>query len=167
MMGSIQASRKGRFVVELTSTSITDGHPIDLRYAHPNVGGANAIPQLSWTQGPAGTKSYALTLYDPDAPTGSGFWHWILADIPAGVTSIPEGGPVPAGVRQWVNDAQEDGYSGPFPPSGPAHRYIFTVHALPSEHLPAADDAANVQVRFAIHTSQIAQASVMGTFQEK
>lgn len=166
-MGPIQTLRRGSLVVELTSTSITDGQPIDLRYAHPNVGGTNVVPQLSWTPGPEDTRSYAITLYDPDAPTGSGFWHWIAADIPAGVTSIPENGPVPAGTRQWVNDAQEDGYSGPFPPSGPAHHYIFTVHAMPTAHLPASDDAANVQVRFAINTTQLAHASVMGTFQEK
>jgi Raf kinase inhibitor-like YbhB/YbcL family protein len=151
--------------MELTSTSITEGEPIDLSYAHASVGGRNVIPQLSWTPGPAGTKSYAITIYDPDAPTGSGFWHWILADVPADVTEIPEGGPLPAGVRQWVNDAQEPGYSGPFPPAGPAHRYIHTVHAMPSAHLDAADDAANVQVRFAIHTTELDQASVTGTFQ--
>lgn len=151
--------------MELTSTSIADGQPIDSRYAHPNVGGRNVIPQLSWTQGPVGTRSYAITIYDPDAPTGSGFWHWILADIPADVTEIPEGGPLPEGVRQWINDAQEEGYSGPFPPPGPSHRYIHTVHAMPAEHLPADDEAANVQVRFAIHTSQLAEAGVTGTYQ--
>lgn len=150
--------------MELTSTSITDGEPIGLTYAHPNVGGSNVIPQLSWTPGPEGTRSYAITIYDPDAPTGSGFWHWILADIPADVTEIPEGGPLPAGARQWVNDAQEDGYSGPFPPPGPAHRYIHTVHALPTARLAAPDDAANVQVRFAIHTSELDSTSITGTF---
>ncbi len=151
--------------MELTSTSITEGTPIGLRYAHTNVGGQNVIPELSWTPGPEGTESYAITIYDPDAPTGSGFWHWILADIPAEITEIPEGGPLPAGVRQWVNDAGERGYSGPFPPAGPAHRYVHTVHAMPTAHLAADDGAANVQVRFAIHTTELESASLTGTFQ--
>lgn len=73
--------------MKITSTSITEGQPIELAYAHADAGGKNISPQLSWTPGPEGTKSYAITIYDPDAPTGSGFWHWILADIPADVTS--------------------------------------------------------------------------------
>ena len=89
--------------MEITSTSITEGQPIELTYAHADAGGKNVSPQLSWTPGPAGTKSYAITIYDPDAPTGSGFWHWILADIPTNVTSLEEGGPLPAGVREWTN----------------------------------------------------------------
>ncbi|GAE72389.1 phospholipid-binding protein [Cutibacterium acnes JCM 18916] len=123
-------------------------------------------PQLSWTPGPEGTKSYAITIYDPDAPTGSGFWHWILADIPADVTSLGEGGPLPAGGREWTNDYQEEGYSGACPPPGPAHRYIHTVHAMPTEHLDIPDEAANVQVRFAIHTTELDSASITGTFQQ-
>ena len=74
--------------MKITSTSITEGQPIELAYAHADAGGKNINPQLSWTPGPEGTKSYAITIYDPDAPTGSGFWHWILADIPADVTSL-------------------------------------------------------------------------------
>ncbi|MDU1726181.1 MAG: YbhB/YbcL family Raf kinase inhibitor-like protein, partial [Cutibacterium avidum] len=108
--------------MEITSTSIKEGQPIALAYAHTDAGGKNVSPQLSWTPGPEGTKSYAITIYDPDAPTGSGFWHWILADIPADVTSLDEGGPLPSGVREWTNDYQEDGYSGACPPPGPAHR---------------------------------------------
>ena len=106
--------------MKITSTSITEGQPIELAYAHADAGGKNISPQLSWTPGPEGTKSYAITIYDPDAPTGSGFWHWILADIPADVTSLGEGGPLPAGVREWTNDYQEEGYSGACPPPGPA-----------------------------------------------
>lgn len=150
--------------MEITSTSLTDGEPIAKQYTHANAGGDNVIPQLSWTPGPEGTKSYAVTIYDPDAPTGSGFWHWILADIPADVTSIPEGGPVPKGAREWVNDYQEPGYGGACPPPGPAHRYVHTVHALPVEHLDVPDDAANVQVRFTIFSSQLDSASLTTPF---
>lgn len=152
--------------MELRSTSITEGEPIELTHAHTDAGGENVIPHLEWSPGPEGTKSYAVTIYDPDAPTGSGFWHWILADIPASTTSIPEGGPLPEGAREWVNDYQEHGYGGACPPPGPAHRYVHTVHALPTEHLDVPDDAANVQVRFAIHSSELDQASLTATFQQ-
>ena len=118
--------------MEITSTSIKEGQPIALAYANADAGGKNVSPQLSWTPGPEGTKSYAITIYDPE----------------------------------WTNDYQEDGYSGACPPPGPAHRYIHTVHAMPSEHLDIPDDAANVQVRFAIHTSELDSASITGTFQQ-
>lgn len=150
--------------MELTSTSLTEGEPIALHFAHAGAGGDNAIPQLSWSGAPEGTKSYALTCYDPDAPTGSGFWHWIAVDIPADVTSIDADGTLPNSARQFVNDYQEPGYGGPNPPAGPAHRYVYTVHALPVEHLDVPDDAANVRVRFMIHTSRLDSASITGTF---
>ena len=152
--------------MKLETTSFEQGAAIPLRYAHPGAGGENVVPELSWTPGPEGTKSYALTCYDPDAPTGSGFWHWIAADIPADVTHIDAGGPLPQGVREFDSDYQEPGYGGPNPPEGPAHRYVFTVHALPTATLEAPQGAANVQARFAIHTSALDSASVMGTFQQ-
>ncbi|WP_130866369.1 YbhB/YbcL family Raf kinase inhibitor-like protein [Acidipropionibacterium timonense] len=150
--------------MELSSS--IEGTSIPLVHAHPGAGGDNVLPALTWTPGPEGTRSYALTCYDPDAPTGSGFWHWIAVDIPADVTSIPEGGPLPAQAREFVNDYQEHGYGGPNPPAGPAHRYVFTVHAMPVAHLEVPDDAAHVQVRFVIHTTRLDHASVTGTFQQ-
>lgn len=151
--------------MKITSTSLSAGAPIDIAYAHANADGANTIPQLEWTPGPEGTQSYAITVYDPDAPTGSGFWHWILGDIPADVTSIPEGGPLPEGVREWVNDYGESGYGGPCPPPGPAHRYIYSVHAMPEPTIDAPDDAPNVGVRFQIFTTHLEEASITGTYQ--
>ena len=82
------------------------------------------------------------------------------------LTHIDAGGPLPRGVREFDSDYQEPGYGGPNPPAGPAHRYVFTVHALPTETLGVPQGAANVQARFAIHTAALDAASVMGTFQQ-
>lgn len=150
--------------MELTSTSITEGAEIAQKYATEDAGGQNVSPQLSWSNPPEGTKSFAITIYDPDAPTGSGFWHWVMADIPAEVTEVPEGGPVPEGAREWVIDYGFAGYGGPCPPPGPAHRYIHTVHALGCEELPVPLEATNTQARFAIHANELGRAQVTGLF---
>eukprot|EP00441_Pelagodinium_beii_P040039 CAMPEP_0197627114 /NCGR_PEP_ID=MMETSP1338-20131121/5811_1 /TAXON_ID=43686 ORGANISM="Pelagodinium beii, Strain RCC1491" /NCGR_SAMPLE_ID=MMETSP1338 /ASSEMBLY_ACC=CAM_ASM_000754 /LENGTH=184 /DNA_ID=CAMNT_0043197739 /DNA_START=48 /DNA_END=602 /DNA_ORIENTATION=- len=102
-------------------------------------GGEDLSPQLSWSGFPAETKSFAVTCYDPDAPTGCGFMHWVAYDIPASVTSLERGasgGKLPAGVKELNNDAGFLGYLGAACPPGRTHRYIFTVHALPCETLP-------------------------------
>ena len=150
--------------MELTSAAIHDGQPIDLRYAEQGAGGHNVSPDLAWSDVPAGTKSFAVTIYDPDAPTGSGWWHWVAVDIPGTVTSLPEGGPVPIGVRAWVTDYGYAGYGGPCPPPGPAHRYVHTVHALPFDTLPVGDEATSAQVRFTILANELASASITGLF---
>lgn len=150
--------------MELTSKAITEGQEIPLQYAEPGAGGQNTSPDLAWSGAPEGTKSFAVTVYDPDAPTGSGFWHWVLADLPPDVTSLPEGGPVPDGAREWVIDYGYRGYGGACPPPGPAHRYIHTVHALSVDKLPVPDDATNTQARFAIHTNELGRASITGLF---
>ncbi len=98
--------------------------------------GSNLSPALNWSGAPTGTVSYVLTNYDPDAPTGSGFWHWAVYNIPASVTSLAEGagnsgGSLPAGAAQLNNDAGQPGFAGACPPVGDKpHRYIFTLYAL-------------------------------------
>src|ERR1039458_9504651 len=91
--------------------------------------GGNVSPALSWSGAPQGTKSFALSVYDPDAPTGSGFWHWVMFNIPANVTSLPEGAGTPdkepAGATQIENDYGTVGYGGPCPPKGKPHHYQF------------------------------------------
>lgn len=110
--------------------------------------GGNLSPALNWTGAPAGTASFALTMYDPDAPTGSGFWHWAVFNLPASATGLPEGagspGGLPAGATQLFNDAGTPGYTGACPPPGDqAHRYVITLYALnttlnlPAETRPA------------------------------
>ncbi|ROR55203.1 PBP family phospholipid-binding protein [Luteococcus japonicus] len=150
--------------MELASTSFADGERIDLMYAEEGAGGQNISPALAWTDAPEGTKSFAVTIFDPDAPTGSGWWHWVAVDIPAEVTSLPEGASMPEGVREWVTDHGYAGYGGPCPPPGPAHRYIHTVYALPFEELPVPDDATSAQVRFTILANQLDSASTTGLF---
>lgn len=150
--------------MKLTSTSFGEGDILDLQYAWPDAGGRNVRPQLSWGDAPQGTRSFAITCYDPDAPTGSGWWHWVAVDLPAGTTSLGPDEGLPDGVREWVNDYGTPGYGGPCPPSGPAHHYVFTVHALPFETLPVPDDAPSAACRFTILTNQLDSASLTGMF---
>ena len=122
------------------------------------------IPDLSWSGAPDGTLSYALTVFDPDAPTGSGWWHWIAFDIPAAVTALERGEGVRAPVRQWQNDYGYAGYGGPCPPPGAAHRYVFTVHALDVPTLDVPDDATSAQCRFTLLGHSLETASFTATF---
>ena len=98
--------------------------------------GEGISPQLSWTDVPAGARSFALSVEDPDASMGT-FIHWLVYDIPLDITGIEQGG-FPRGARQVRNDFGKEGYGGPSPPSG-THRYIFTIHALDIEHLVGVD----------------------------
>ncbi|RZJ43936.1 MAG: YbhB/YbcL family Raf kinase inhibitor-like protein, partial [Brevundimonas sp.] len=108
----------------LTSNDITDGGV--LADAQVKALG-NTSPHLAWSGAPKGTKSYAVTVYDPDAPTGSGFWHWTVANIPANVSDLPTGGPVPSGAVEGRTDYGKAGFGGAAPPPGHGpHRYIFT-----------------------------------------
>lgn len=150
--------------MELSSKAITEGQPIPLAYAEQGAGGSNTSPDLAWSDVPEGTQSFAVTVYDPDAPTGSGWWHWVAVDIPASTTSLDEGAPLPDRAREWVTDYGYVGYGGPCPPPGPAHRYIHTVHALPFEKLPVPDEATSAQVRFTILANELASASITGLF---
>jgi len=160
----------------LTSTSFNDGdylasaHVLSADYGFGCAGG-NQSPQLSWAGAPAGTKSFALTMFDPDAPTGSGFWHWLVVDIPAGVTSLERdagnraGGPLPDGAVQVRTDFGAPGYGGPCPPEGDhPHRYLFTIHAVDIENLPVTADTSAAVVGFNLHFHTLARASLMGLF---
>lgn len=131
---------------ELTSTDLTDGGTMpspQLSKAFGVEGGEDKSPQLSWKGFPAGTSSFCISCYDPDAPTVSGFWHWVVYDIPATVTSLDAGAGdagganLPAGAKMLMNDAGFAGFCGAAPPPGHGdHRYIFCVSALPVESLP-------------------------------
>jgi Raf kinase inhibitor-like YbhB/YbcL family protein len=153
----------------LASDDVFDGQPQDLRHAHPSAGGENVSPHLSWSGFPAETSSFVVTCFDPDAPTGSGFWHWVVVDIPAGTTSLPHGasgGALPVGALELRNDDGEQGYGGAAPPPGDrAHRYIYAVHAVdvPRLGMDASATPAAVGFNLAFHT--LARACIRPTFQ--
>ncbi len=151
--------------MEISSSSIAANTSIDLRYAEPGVGGANLSPQLTWSEGPPGTLSYAITCYDPDAPTGSGWWHWVVTDIPASVTSLGEGEALPTAARTWLNDYGYAGWGGPWPPPGPEHHYEFRVMAVGVERLDVADEASCAFARLMLSFEVLSDAKFVATFQ--
>lgn len=126
--------------------------------------GGNLSPALNWDNAPAEAKSFAVTVYDPDAPTGSGFWHWVAYDIPAPHRSLAAGAGTPGNndIQHAQSDFGQAGYGGCCPPEGDvAHRYIFTLHALGCEKLGVGSGMPNAVVRFMIQMNTIQTASVI------
>lgn len=121
--------------------------------------GQGLSPTLEWKNAPAGTRSFALTYYDQDAPTGSGFWHWVVYDIPAQVMRL-EGGRVAAGAIEGNTDLGKPGYLGACPPVGRKHRYVYTLHALRTEKLDIPSGATAAYAGFVIHGNTLATATL-------
>lgn len=157
----------------VTSDDIADGArfaPAQHSGAFGIPGGQDTSPQLSWSGAPEGTKSYAVTMYDPDAPTMSGFWHWAVADIPASVTSLPTGAGddtgsgLPDGAYQLPNDARGARFIGAAPPAGHGeHRYFITVHALDVEHIEVPAEGTPAYLGFTIASHILARATLVAT----
>jgi Raf kinase inhibitor-like YbhB/YbcL family protein len=149
----------------LTSTDITDGGVLpDAQVAARG----NTSPQLSWSGAPEGTKSYAITVYDPDAPTGSGFWHWTVANIPAEVTELAAGGPVPSDAVEGRTDYGSAGFGGAAPPPGHGpHRYIFTVFAVDTDRLDVTPDNSGAVFGFNLYFHTLAKATITATYENK
>ena len=128
--------------------------------------GENISPQLSWENAPAGTKSFAITIYDKDAPTGSGFWHWLIFNIPANVKELkanagdPSKNLAPKEAIQSITDFGTMGYGGPCPPPGPSHQYLVTVYAL-DKKLDLSKNTTPAIVGFTISGSTLAKASLV------
>ena len=147
----------------VTSTGFTDGGALPDAQVQAK---GNRSPQLSWSGAPEGTKSFAITCYDPDAPTGSGFWHWTVANIPADVTELAMGGSVPAGAVEGRTDFGEPGYGGAAPPPGHGpHRYIFTVFAVDTDRLEVTPDNSGAVFGFNLHFHTLAKASITATYE--
>ncbi|WP_012184534.1 YbhB/YbcL family Raf kinase inhibitor-like protein [Salinispora arenicola] len=152
----------------LTSDDVRNGEPMDAAYAHPSVGGDDISPHLAWSDFPAETKGFVVTCFDPDAPTGSGFWHWVLVNLPATVTELSRGvGGEGLGDAFTVrNDYGRQGYGGAAPPAGDRpHRYLFAVHALDVERLDVTPDASPAFVGFNLAFHTLARAVIRPTYQ--
>jgi Raf kinase inhibitor-like YbhB/YbcL family protein len=136
--------------------------------------GKNISPGLTWRGAPSGTKSFAVTVYDPDAPTGSGWWHWVVFNIPATATQLPEGAGgaegkgLPAGSVQGRTDFGAAGFGGACPPQGDKpHRYVFTVYALKTDKLEVPADATAALVGFMIHANKLGEAKFTAMYGRK
>ncbi len=134
--------------------------------------GGNVSPALAWTDAPEETRSFALMVHDPDAPTGgAGFWHWIVLDLPASVAELPGGAgaaageALPEGARMIANDYGIAGWGGPCPPEadGP-HRYNFTLYALPTATLDVPDGASKAVTGFIVNANALGEATLQGTY---
>ncbi|MBI3212389.1 MAG: YbhB/YbcL family Raf kinase inhibitor-like protein [Mycobacterium sp.] len=159
----------------LTSESITDGQPLSNAQVSGlmGAGGEDLSPQLSWSGFPEETRSFAVTVYDPDAPTVSGFWHWAVANLPATVTDLPAGvgdgsqAGFPGEAVTLANDAGLHRFVGAAPPPGHgAHRYIVAVHAVKVEKLDITADASPAYLGFNLFSNAIARATIYGTYEQ-
>jgi len=152
----------------LTSDDVTDGQP--LKDDQVNEFG-NSSPQLSWSGFPEETKSFVVTCYDPDAPTPSGFWHWVLVDLPPDCTSLPAGAgaagaDLPGNAFMCRNDMSTKDFLGAAPPAGDqVHRYYFAVHAVKEDSLGVDSDASAAVVSFNLVFKAAARAVIKGTYQ--
>jgi len=157
----------------VTSTSVRHGEvlaPEQMSGLMGVPGGTDSSPQLSWSGAPSGTRSYAVTMYDPDAPTMSGFWHWAVANIPATVTSLPEGAGddrgsgLPPSAVQLATDAGASRFIGAAPPAGHgSHRYVITVHALDVEDIGITPESSPALLGFLMSSHILARATLIAT----
>ena len=155
---------------QLTSTDLVHGQPLARAQWGQAGGGSDTSPQLSWSGFPAETKSFAVTCYDPDAPTGSGYWHWAVFNIPASVTALVAGAgtaestSLPRGAVTLPNEARQPAYIGAGPPPGTGvHRYFFVVHAVDIATLDIDPQSTPAVLGFNLHFHTLARAILMGT----
>jgi hypothetical protein len=161
---------------QLASPTIKHKGTIDKAHVFNGFGctGDNVSPELRWTNAPKGTKSFAVTVYDPDAPTGSGWWHWVIFNIPSDITALaadagkPDGPGAPQRSVQSMTDFGQPGYGGPCPPPGhKPHRYIFTAFALKVDQLPLKPEASGAMVGYYLNQNALAKASFTGLYSRK
>ncbi|MEA2697743.1 MAG: hypothetical protein QOI66_2014 [Myxococcales bacterium] len=168
------ATAAGKFT--LTSPALKNNGAMPDKHAFNQMGctGENSSPALAWTNPPAGTKSFALMVHDPDAPTGSGWWHWVVYDIPADTTSLPEGAgkeggaALPKGAKLGRTDFGTAAYGGPCPPPGSGkHHYNFTLFALKVDKLEVPDGASAAMLGFNVNANTIGKAKLTGLYERK
>jgi Raf kinase inhibitor-like YbhB/YbcL family protein len=149
----------------LTSPDIAEGQQLSNAFVFQGFGceGENTAPTLAWSGAPEGTQSFAVTVYDPDAPTGSGWWHWFAFNIPADVMELPGGDAMPAGAIELANDYGATGFGGACPPPGDVHRYQFTVHALGTT-LDLDDSVSNALAGFMVNANSLASSTITAVY---
>jgi Raf kinase inhibitor-like YbhB/YbcL family protein len=152
--------------LRVTSETFTDGGTLPRETAFTGCGGDNRSPQLAWSGFPPETRSFVVTCFDPDAPTGSGFWHWLLFNVPPSVTRLAAGESEPAGSTTGRNDYGASAYGGPCPPGGDGpHRYNFTVHALDVPSLDGIDEGVGgARLAFTMRGHVLATGTLTGHF---
>ena len=157
--------------MKLGSQDFKDGDKLPWRQVLNGMGydGDNISPHLAWDDVPTGTKSFVVTSYDPDAPTGSGWWHWVVINLPANTRVLPQGAgsglaELPEPAVETLTDFGKPGYGGAAPPKGEVHRYIFTVHALDVEKLDVTENASGAMVGYNVHFHSLGSASITAKF---
>jgi hypothetical protein len=168
--GTAGAQPAGRLT--LTSPDFTANGRLAEKHVFNGFGcsGGNVSPALAWANAPAGTRSFAVTAYDPDAPTGSGWWHWVIFNVPASARGLPAGAGdpakrlAPAGSVQGNTDFGAPGYGGPCPPPGKPHRYVFTVFALKTDKLDVPANATAAMVGFNLNANVLAKATLTALY---
>lgn len=159
---------------EVTSTDVADGEELgDAQVSGiMGAGGGDVSPQLSWSGFPAETKSFAVTVYDPDAPTASGFWHWAVLNVPVTITELgtgagdDTGSGLPDGAIQLRNDGGGRQFLGAAPPEGHIrHRYFVVVHAVDVETLDVPEDATPAVLGFNLFSHTLGRAQVVPSYQ--
>ena len=156
----------------LTSPDFADGGTVPDAQIFNGMGfkGGNVSPALAWSGAPAGTRSFALMVHDPDAPTGSGWWHWVVYNIPSGTSSLSSGAGdprknlLPGGAIQGRTDFGTVGYGGPAPPPGPKHNYHFRLHALKVDKLEVPADASAAMIGFNVWAQGLGVAQLTGVY---
>ncbi len=159
----------GGFTLE--SPDLAPGATLKAQQVYRGYGcsGGNLSPALAWKHPPAGTRSFAVTLFDPDAPTGSGWWHWLVFNLPASVSGLPTGAGsgkgLPSPALQSRTDFGAPGYGGPCPPAGDKpHRYVFTVYALTVDRLDLPADASGAMVGYQLNANALGKATLTGYY---
>lgn len=160
----IQSVAAANFSLKTASFNIENPLPSAHVFNGFGCSGKNISPSLEWEGAPKGTKSFAITVYDPDAPTGSGWWHWTVVNIPSSVTKIPEGASnnktLPKGVIEGRTDFGSPGYGGACPPVGDKpHRYVFTIYALKTDKIDVNSESSGAMVGFNLNANALGKAS--------
>jgi Raf kinase inhibitor-like YbhB/YbcL family protein len=168
---TVTMSPRGQGRFRLTAPDLSSRGRIAEIHAFNGMGctGQNISPALTWSNPPAGTKSFAVTAYDPDAPTGSGWWHWVMYNIPATTTSLPAGAGngrnAPRGSAQGNTDFGSKGYGGPCPPVGDSpHHYHFKVFALKVDRLDVPGNATAAMIGYNLNGNKLATAELIGLY---